>query len=332
MDWFENVPKVELHLHMEGAIPHEALWQLVQKYGGDPSVGSLEDLQTNFEYRDFPHFLELWTWKNGFLREYEDFDFIAQAVAEDLCRQNVKYVEAFYSPPDFSRHGLDTQKLTEAVRAGLDRVPDIEVMLVADFVRDYGPEQAMLTLDELREVRELGVIGVGLGGSEHDFPPELFERAFQTARDMGFRTTAHAGEAAGAQSVRRAIADLRVERIGHGVRANEEEELLELLATTQMPLEMCPISNVRTGVVGAIDQHPIRNFFESGILVTVNTDDPTMFGTTLAQEYRLLEAGLGFTREQTRELILNGIEASWMPAARKELMKTRFQNDPMWVE
>jgi adenosine deaminase len=149
---------------------------------------------------------------------------------------------------------------------------------------------------------------------------------------MGFRTTAHAGEAAGAQSVRRAIADLQVERIGHGVRASEDEELLELLATTQMPLEMCPISNVRTGVVDAIDQHPIRNFFESGILVTVNTDDPTMFGTTLAQEYRLLEAELGFTRAQTRELILNGIEASWMPAARKEEMKRHFQDDPMWLE
>jgi adenosine deaminase len=301
MDWFEKVPKVELHLHLEGAIPHEALWQLVQKYGGDPSVGSLGDLQANFEYRDFPHFLELWAWKNGFLREYEDFELIAQAVAEDLSRQNVQYVEAFYSPPDFSRHGLETQKLTEAVRAGLDRVPDIEVMLVADFVRNYGPEQAMLTLGELKEVSEFGVIGVGLGGAEHEYPPELFERAFRTAREMGFRTTAHAGEAAG-------------------------------LATTQMPLEMCPISNLRTGVVDAIDQHPIRNFFESGILVTVNTDDPTMFGTTLAQEYRLLEAELGFTREQTRELILNGIEASWMPAARKEGMKRRFQDDPVWVE
>jgi adenosine deaminase len=296
MDWFEKVPKVELHLHLEGAIPHEALWQLVQKYGGDPSVGSLGDLQANFEYRDFPHFLELWAWKNGFLREYEDFELIAQAVAEDLSRQNVQYVEAFYSPPDFSRHGLETQKLTEAVRAGLDRVPDIEVMLVADFVRNYGPEQAMLTLGELKEVSEFGVIGVGLGGAEHEYPPELFERAFRTAREMGFRTTAHAGEAAGAQSVRRAISDLR------------------------------------TGVVDAIDQHPIRNFFESGILVTVNTDDPTMFGTTLAQEYRLLEAELGFTREQTRELILNGIEASWMPAARKEGMKRRFQDDPVWVE
>jgi adenosine deaminase len=149
---------------------------------------------------------------------------------------------------------------------------------------------------------------------------------------MGFRTTAHAGEAAGAQSVRRAIADLQVERIGHGVRANEDGELVELLATTQMPLEMCPMSNVRTGVVVALDQHPIRTFFESGILVTVNTDDPTMFGTTLAQEYRLLEAELGFNRKQTRQLILNGIEASWMPAARKELMKHRFRDDPIWVE
>lgn len=332
MDWFEKVPKVELHLHMEGAIPHEALWQLVQKYGGDPSVRSLEDLRARFEYRDFPHFLAMWAWKNGFLREYEDFDFIAEAVAQDLSRQNVQYVEAFYSPPDFSRHGLETQKLTEAVRAGLDRVPGIEVLLVADFVRNYGPEQAMLTLHELEEVGDLGVIGVGLGGAEHEYPPELFQGAFHAAREMGFHTTAHAGEAAGAQSILRAITDLQVERIGHGVRADEDRELLDLLATTQIPLEMCPVSNLRTGVVAVLDQHPIRTFFESGILVTVNTDDPTMFDTTLAQEYRLLEAELGFTRKQTQQLILNGIDASWMPATRKKLMKRRFQDDPIWLE
>jgi adenosine deaminase len=332
MDWFERVPKVELHLHLEGAIPHAAMWQLVSKYGGDPSARSFEDLQARFEYRNFPHFLDTWTWKNGFLREYEDFEFIAEAVAHGLVLQNVRYVEAFYSPPDFSRHGLQTQRLTEAVRAGLDRAVGIEVMLVADVVRDYGPNNAAVTLRELEEVRDLGVIGVGLGGSEHEYAPELFQSVFHTARELGFRTTAHAGEGAGAESVRRAITDLRVDRIGHGVRADEDEELLQLLATTQIPLEMCPTSNVQTGAVESLDKHPIHGFFERGILVTVNTDDPEMFGNSMAQEYRALERELGFSRHETKQLILNGIEASWMSRERKKGMVQRFHSDPMWME
>ena len=332
MDWFEAVRKIELHLHLEGAIPHAVLWQLVQKYGGDSSVRNFADLQARFEYRNFPQFLDTWAWKNGFLREYEDFEFIAQAVAQNLAGQNIRYAEIFYSPPDFNQHGLRTQKLTEAIRAGLDKVSGIEVALIADLVRDYGPEQAKLTLGEVQEVRDCAVIGIGLGGSEHKHPPELFQQVFHAARDLGFRTTAHAGEGAGAQSVRRAISNLQLDRVGHGVRASEDDELVELLAATRMPLEMCPISNVKTGVVPALDQHPIRRFFERGILVTVNTDDPEMFGNTLAQEYRLLERELGFSRSQNRQLILNGIEASWLSADRKQRMKKNFEGDAMWYQ
>ena len=330
MDWFDRVPKTEIHLHLEGAIPHAAMWKLVQKYGGDPTVREFEDLQARFEYRDFPHFLNIWAWKNGFLREYEDFEFIAEAIARKLASQNIRYAEIFYSPPDFARHGLQTQGLTESIRAGLDQVSEIEVALIADLVRDYGPEQASLTLREIEEVRDLGVIGIGLGGAEHDHPPELFRTVFLAAHDAGFRTTAHAGEGAGAESVRRAINDLRVHRVGHGVRASEDEDLLELIAKNQVPLEMCPISNIRTGIVDTLSRHPIRSFFERGILVTVNTDDPEMFGNSLAQEYRLLEQELRFSRSQTRQLILNGIEASWLPADRKQHMKQSFQDDPMW--
>jgi adenosine deaminase len=330
-DWFDRVPKTEIHLHLEGAIPHVALWELVQKYGGDSSVRKFSNLQARFEYRDFPHFLDTWEWKNGFLRECEDFEFIAEAVAHKLVDQNIRYVEAFYSPSDFARHGLSTQKITEAIRAGLEQVSEIEVMLVADLVRDYGPEQASTTLGEIQEVRDLGVIGIGLGGAEHKYPPELFQQVFRTARNSGFRTTAHAGEGAGAESVRRAIHDLQLDRVGHGVRANEDEELLDFLAATRIPLEICPISNIRTGIVSALGQHPIRSFFERGILVTVNTDDPEMFGNSLAREYRLLEQESGFSRSQTRQLILNGIEASWMPADRKRIMKQSFENDPEWL-
>lgn len=203
--WFERIPKVELHLHLEGAIPHEALWQLVQKYGGDPLVPTLEAVQKKFEYRDFLHFVDAWLWKNQFIREYEDFSLIAKAVAQDLKQQNIRYVEAFYSPGDFARHGLKTQELTEAIRHGLSQVPYLEA-------------------------------------------------------------------------------------------------------------------------------HPIRRYFERGILVTVNTDDPKMFNNSLAQEYQLLEEKLGFSRSDIQTLILQGIESSWLSEDKKQQLITTFRNDAAWLE
>ncbi len=330
MNWFEQTPKVELHLHLEGAIPHAALWQLIQKYGGDPSVPDQPALERKFEYRDFPHFIDTWVWKNQFLREYEDFTFIAAAVARDLAQQNIRYAEVFYSPPDFARHGLQTGQLTEAIRAGLARVPDIEIALVADLVRDFGPQRAARTLAEVSEVHNLGVIGVTIGGSEQDWPPELFAAVYEEARRLGFHTSAHAGEAAGAESVWGAIRTLRVERIGHGTRAYEDESLLDYLTEHCIPLEVCPVSNLRTGVVRSLDEHPVRRYFQRGIVVTINTDDPKMFGNSLAGEFRLLEERLGFSRDDIRTLILQGIQASWLPQDRKQKLIEAFRSHPAW--
>ena len=216
-EWLEQIPKVELHVHLEGAIPLDALWELVQKYGGDPSCPSRDALQQRFEYRDFPHFIETWVWKNGFLREYDDFTFIAQAVAEAFASHNIQYAEAFYSPRDFARHGLQAGKLTEAIRAGLDRVSTVQVQLVADLIRDFGPELAAETLAEVSEVQQLGVVGIGIGGSEQAFPPEPFAEVYERARQLAFKTSAHAGEAAGAESVWGAIRALKVDRMASNV-------------------------------------------------------------------------------------------------------------------
>jgi adenosine deaminase len=330
MNWFERVPKVELHLHLEGAIPHKALWELVQKYGGDPSAPDFEALKQRFEYRDFPHFIETWVWKNQFLREYEDFTFIAAAVAQDLARQNIRYAEAFFSPPDFARHGLETQKLTEAIRTGFSQVPEVEIALVADLVRDFGPEKAALTLAEVNKVQHLGVVGIGIGGSEQAFPPEPFKDVYEEARRLGFHTSAHAGEAAGAESIWGAIRSLQVERIGHGTRAEEDHALLDYLAEHQIPLEMCPLSNVCTKVVDSIEAHPIRRYFERGIIVSVNTDDPKMFGNSLAEEFWLLEKKLGFSRIEIQSLILQSIQVAWLPGEKKQQLIETFRGDPAW--
>ena len=328
--WFERVPKVELHLHLEGAIPHKTLWELIRKYGAEPSINSLEELEDIFQFKDFLHFLETWIWKNQFLREYEDFEFIAEFMALDLARQNIRYVEALYSPPDFFCYGLQTQKITEAIHRGLDRVPGIQVRLVTDFGRNNGPENAARVLDEIKEVKNLGVIGVTIGGDEQGYPPELFTEVYEKARWCGFHTSAHAGEAAGPESIWGAIRELKVERIGHGTRAIKDNSLVKYLADHSIPVEICLLSNVKTGVVESLSQHPVRTYYDSGIVVTINTDDPKMFGNSLAEEYRALEEELGFTRQEIQEVILQGIRASWMPKDEKGELVRNFCEDPDW--
>lgn len=323
---------MELHLHLEGAIPYETLWELIRKYGGDPSVPNMEALRKRFRYQDFPQFIETWIWKNQFLREYEDFTFFAEGVARDLADQNIRYVEAFFSPPDLFRLGLDTPGLAQAIRAGLARVPEIEINLIADVVRDWGPELAERTLSEALEAREYGVIGLGMGGSDYKFPPEPFEKVYARARRYGLHVTAHAGEASGPESIWGAIRALQVERIGHGLHAKDDKDLLDYLAKTQIPLEICPLSNVCTGVVKTIEEHPVHSFFEHGLFITINTDDPKMFGNSLAEEYQVLEDRLGFSRQEIKTLILQGISASWLSPERKQDLSEEFCGHPAWQE
>ena len=328
--WFDKVPKVELHLHLEGAIPHDALWELVQKYGGESSVPNLQALIEKFNYRDFPHFMGTWMWKNQFLREYEDFTFISEVVARDLANQNIRYAEVFFAPSEFFFHGLETQKLAEAIRIGLAQVPQTEIVLVADLVRSRKFEDASKTLAEVNEVKNLGIVGVTIGGSEQDYPPEPFADIYEKARQLGFHTSAHAGEAAGPESIWGAIQSLKVERIGHGTRAFEDDSLVDYIVGYKIPLEVCLISNVRTRVVESIAKHPMRGYFDRGVIVTISTDDPKMFNTSLAEEYRALEKELGFSREEIKKMILQGVEASWLPEYRKRELTKTFREHPDW--
>ena len=331
LDWCRRLPKIELHLHLEGAIPLDALWELVRKYGEDAGLGGPAGLAERFRYRDFAHFIDVWVWKNRFLREYDDFTLVAEAVARDLAAQRIRYVEAFFSPGDFAGHGLAVQPLAAAIRAGLDRVADVEVALVADLIRDTGPEVAATTLEAVAEARELGVVGVGLGGSEQSFPPEPFATVYERARALELRTTVHAGEAAGPASIWGALEALRPERIGHGTRAVEDPALVGHLAAVRLPVEACPLSNVATGVVGSLDEHPIRRLRDAGVLVTVNTDDPKMFGNSLAEEYALLQARLGFSADEVRGLLLDAVTASWLPEPRKRQLAGAFRRHPAWA-
>jgi adenosine deaminase len=331
-DWLERLPKVELHLHLEGAIPHAALWELIQKYGGDPRVPNLEALPGVFRYRDFPEFIETWIWKQGFVRDMDDYELIGAAVAADLARQRIVYAEAFCTPADGARRGRTAADVTVALRRGLARVPEAEVGLIADMSRDEGPATAARTLEEVAEVvGEAGVVGIGLGGSEQSFPPEPFEPIYRRARDLGLRTTAHAGEAAGPESIWGAIRTLGVERIDHGTRAWEDAELMRYLVERRIPVTSCPGSNLATGVVASLAEHPIRRFVDAGLLVSIGTDDPAMFGLSLAGELAALQRCHGFTDDEVRRLVLNAVDSCWLPADRLAALRSRVVADPAWI-
>lgn len=328
--WFEKIPKVELHVHLEGAIPYVCLLELVRKYRGDEQILTIHDLKEKFHFNDFQHFIETWIWKNNFLREYEDFEYVAKAVADDMENQNIRYAEVFYSPPDFKKHGLKTQDITQFIRRGFDRNSNIKIGLIPDLVRDFGPEMAADTIEEIKEVAEYGIIGIGLGGTENKHPAKQFSKVFQTAKELGFSTTVHAGEAAGSESVWESLVYLKPDRIGHGTRALEDDKLVDYLVKINLPIEMCPISNIKIGIVEDIYHHPVRDFYDKGIVVTINTDDPKMFGNSLADEYHLLFDKLNFSKDDIRNIILNGIKSSWLSQSEKHNLKDNFINDLAW--
>jgi adenosine deaminase len=321
--FFHKMPKIELHLHLEGAIPLETLWTLIGKYNGQEALGNnIENLKRKFVFKDFPHFIDTWVWKNQFIKEYEDFEFIAQSVVKDLADQNIRYAEIFFTPNDHTVKGLKIGKIVESVAKGIAKhAEDIEVRLIYDLCRDFGPEKGGEQLEKIKDLKSLGIIGIGIGGSEQHFPPEPFKQVYEKARAYGFKTTAHAGEAAGASSVWGALKELKVDRIGHGTRSREDAALLDYLNQTQIPIEMCPISNVKTGVVKSIKEHPIKSYFAKELNVFVNTDDPKMFHNSLVDEYMCLVADLGFTLNEIKQLLQNAVKAAWCGEEKKRELK-----------
>jgi adenosine deaminase len=327
------MPKAEIHLHLEGAIPHETLLAQIQRKGTEPSIRTVEDLRAKLTYTDFPNFIDLWVWKNTFIEDEKDFEDIAYAMLEGLSRQNVKYVESFYAPGDYSRFGLSTEGITECVISGKERARKdlgIRCELIVDLIRDHGPEIGMKRLDEVTPYLGKGVIGIGIGGSEQLFPAGPYAEVYEEARRRGFRLTAHAGEVAGAESIRSAIEDLGAERIGHGVRANEDPEVVTMLRERRIPLEMCIVSNSKTGVCPSVRDHPIKDYFRQGLVVTVNSDDPSMFSSTLTDEYLALGRDLGFTRDQVKQVALNAVRASFLPAGDKTELISAFESE--WAD
>lgn len=316
--FIRNFPKVELHLHLEGAIPLNTLLQLIKKYEGKNYI-TLNDLEQKFTYTNFDNFIDTWYWKNSFIREYDDYQFIAEQVSLNLAEQNIRYAEIYFSPSDFRKKDYQLQEIAIAIRKGLNKHSDkITINLIADLVRDEVDK--LPQLKQILEVKNQGIIGIGLGGKEKEYPPKLFTEVYREAQRKGLKTTCHAGEAAGPDYIWQAIQDLKVDRIGHTTSAAKDKKLIEYLLEHKIPIEMCPISNVRTSAVTSLANHPIYDFYKRGMLVSINTDDPEMFNTTMEKEYSSLIETFDLNLSDIYNLAQNSIESAWCSKSLKNVL------------
>jgi len=285
----------ERHLEFFGRYPH------LQPFL-EPQA-SAEAAERLFEFHDFPGFLASYLLSSYFVRTPEDFRGLVQAVADELAAQGLRYAEVIVSIPEYRMHGIALEPICEALSEASNR-SDIRLRWIVDLVRNFGHEAGLGLLKELLTRPPDGWVGITIGGSEADFPPAPFAECFALARANGLKLSAHAGEAAGPGSVWDAVRVLRVDRIGHGVRAVEDPRLLDYLAENQIPLEICPTSNIKTGVFQSLAEHSLPRLVEAGIPVTLNTDDPTFFQTTLAGEYDAARS-MGLSDEALEQALAN---------------------------
>jgi adenosine deaminase/aminodeoxyfutalosine deaminase len=238
---------------------------------------------------------------------------------QQLKSENVLHAEVYVSAGICLWRKLNFNLIFEGLERGRERGErdfGVSLLWIFDAVRQFGPEAAQAVFELAAKYRESNVAGVGIGGDELKAPPELFREQYSYAKDHGLRLTCHAGESAGPESIWGAL-NLGVERIGHALNAYRDPELIEELAERQVPIEICITSNLKTGCCLAVRDHPVRKYFDQGLMITLNSDDPPMFGTTLNEEYQLAQVQFGFTDEHLRELARNSFEASFLPAEKK---------------
>jgi len=321
-----KLPKAEQHIHIVGSTRPQTLLWLAEDGDLDKPFKTSTDVQDFFQFTSFPQFIKVYSTVVDCITEENQFERITYEMLESEAQSNVRYVEASFSPLDHVVRGLDYGKMLDAANRGIGRARmdfAIECNLRIDLVRNYGPEKGMEVLDWV-ECKNDNIISVDLGGSEERFPAKPYKPVFQRARKMGLHLVAHAGEAAGTDSIWQALTELEVERIGHGVTAIHEPKLMEHLKKRNIAIETCPTSNVKTRIVDTIKNHPIRVFNEFGLAVTVNTDDPSIFATDMNNEYLQLHRQLGFSLEELFRLSLNGVNSSFLPKESKSKMLKSF--------
>ena len=322
MSW-KSFPKVELHLHLEGAADPAFVRGLAAEKSIDIS-GIFNDNGT-YKYDGFSEFLAVYEAATLALKSPEDFKRLTQSVLENLAEHNVVYAETFVSP-DFCGNrdlGAWSEYLAAMQEAHVDGVT---LKGIVTCIRHFGPDKARETAHCAAETAGDWVVGFGMAGAEDVGTPNDFSYAFDMARDAGLRLTSHAGEWGGAQSIWDTLEDLKVERVGHGVQAINDPKLVDYLADTGIILEVNPGSNVALGVYPSLAEHPISKLRDAGVKVTVSTDDPPFFHTTMTSEFEQLERVFGWGVDDFKQLNQTALEAAFCDVATKDLISRRLEN------
>jgi adenosine deaminase len=321
-DLAARLPKTELHVHIEGTLEPEMMFRLATKNGVALPFAGVEQVRAAYRFTDLQSFLDIYYQGATVLRTPEDFYDLMAAYLERAAGDGVRHAEIFFDPQSHTIRGIGFEVFMRGFR---DAVSDarrrlgITADLILCFLRHLSGDEAVATIMEAEPFLD-GVIGVGIDSSEKDRPPEMFEEAYARARELGLRAVAHAGEEGPPQYVRGALDVLGAERIDHGVRSLEDPHLVDRLRREQIPITVCPMSNVALQVVSGLSDHPLPAMIEAGLLVSINSDDPAYFGGYIGDNYRETQAALGLEDVTLVELARNSIQSSFLDATRKTVL------------
>jgi len=319
-EWIRGLPKAELHLHLEGTVSPATLVELSKHQDGPrPTLRQAEEL---YHYKDFQGFLLAFKAVSERLRTPAEYELITYEMIQQLAAQGIVHAEVYVSVGVvYYWKRIEFEPLFEGMERGRERGErefGVTIYWLFDAVRHFGVEEAARVFRKAAELKSAhpSIIGIGIGGDEARGPADAFRDLYKEARARGLHLTAHAGESTGPESIWGAL-NIGAERIGHGLSAERDPELIEVLAERQIPLEICVTSNLRTNCWQSTHDHPLRRYFDLGLMVTLNSDDPAMFESNLADEFILAHDQFDFTRDHLRELAANSIEASFLPPERK---------------
>ena len=322
-DWLNKLPKVELHLHLEGSLEPELMFELAQRNNIDLPFDTVEQVHRAYAFSSLQDFLDIYYQGAGVLQVEQDFYDLTWVYLIKCHQQNVVHVEPFFDPQTHTDRGVSFETVINGISKALkdgEAQLGITSRLIMCFLRHLSEEAAFDTLTQSEPFLDR-IIGVGLDSSEKGHPPEKFSRVFAKSRELGLLTVAHAGEEGPAEYIWTAINDLKVSRIDHGVHSTDDPELMAYLIETKLPLTVCPLSNIKLCVFNDMSQHNILVMLEKGVCVTVNSDDPAYFGGYITENFVALAQALDLTEDQANQLVLNSIEASFVDEDRKRAMR-----------